>query len=381
MKLYTKLKMSAAIVGVFSAAAMMVPVQADIQHLDDTIITFSLCVGNDCVNGENFGFDTVRLKENNLRIHFDDTSSSASFPSNDWRITVNDSNNGGASYFSIEDATAGRRPFTVEAGAAANSLYVETDGDVGLGTSNPAVELHIVDGDSPTIRLEQNGSSGFTPQTYDVASNEANFFIRDVTNGSRLFFRSKPGAPENSLFIDAQGKIGLGTDAPDSNLHIRGQQVRLENSGPVAAFRLDESGSTFGAGLQLQSDNLFLAFDDSTMPEFRIDTGGNVTLEGTITTSGSTCGSGCDAVFDPDYDLETIEEHANEMFSNKFLPNVGPTEENKPINLTDKLGRMLNELEKAHIYIAQLDDEKKVLQARLEAQEARLEKLESLVSK
>ena len=66
----------------------------DIQHLDDVIISFSLCVGNDCVNGESFGFDTIRLKENNLRIHFQDTSNSASFPTNDWRIVINDSSNG-----------------------------------------------------------------------------------------------------------------------------------------------------------------------------------------------------------------------------------------------------------------------------------------------
>ena len=102
---------------------------ADIVQNDDLIVTFSACVGNDCVNGENFGFDTIRVKENNLRIHFDDTSNSASFPANDWRLVANDTNNGGASYFAIEDATAGRIPFRVEAGAPANSLYVEADGD------------------------------------------------------------------------------------------------------------------------------------------------------------------------------------------------------------------------------------------------------------
>ena len=75
---------------------------------DDVVVVGSICVGQDCVNGENFGFDTGRYKENNLRIHFDDTSSSASFPSNDWRISINDSSNGGANYFAIEDATAGR---------------------------------------------------------------------------------------------------------------------------------------------------------------------------------------------------------------------------------------------------------------------------------
>jgi len=39
---------------------------------DDLIVQGSLCVGFDCVNNENFGFDTIRLKENNTRIKFDD---------------------------------------------------------------------------------------------------------------------------------------------------------------------------------------------------------------------------------------------------------------------------------------------------------------------
>ena len=47
---------------------------------DDLIVDGSACIGFDCVNGESFGFDTVRLKENNLRIKFDDTSVAASFP-------------------------------------------------------------------------------------------------------------------------------------------------------------------------------------------------------------------------------------------------------------------------------------------------------------
>ena len=60
--------------------------RADQVFTDDVIIQNSLCVGLDCVNGENFGFDTLRLKENNLRINFDDTSTSGSFPKNDWQF-------------------------------------------------------------------------------------------------------------------------------------------------------------------------------------------------------------------------------------------------------------------------------------------------------
>ncbi len=202
-------------------------VAGDQVILDDLIVDGSLCVGQDCVNGESFGFDTIRLKENNVRIRFVDTSSTSSFPSNDWQLTANDSSNGGANKFSIDDIDGGRTPFTLEAGAPSHSLYVDDGGRVGFGTSTPVVELHIKDGDTPTLRLEQDGSSGFTPQTFDVAANEANFFIRDATNGSTLPFRIQPGAPSNALFIAASGNIGIGTDSPSSLLHLSSSSTPL----------------------------------------------------------------------------------------------------------------------------------------------------------
>ncbi|MCD6533650.1 MAG: tail fiber domain-containing protein [Deltaproteobacteria bacterium] len=190
---------------------------------DDLIVDGSACIGMDCVNGESFGFDTLRLKENNLRLNFQDTSSTSSFPSNDWRIVINDSSNGGANYFAIEDSNTARHIFKVEAGAPANSIYVDDNGRVGLGTSTPVVELHINDGDTPTVRLEQDGSSGFQPQTWDMAGNEANFFIRDATNGSPLPFRIQPSTPNNTLCLRSSGYVGIGTWDPAYKLDIVGQ--------------------------------------------------------------------------------------------------------------------------------------------------------------
>lgn len=203
----------------------------DQVFIDDVIVVGSICVGQDCVNGESFGFDTQRLKENNLRVHFDDTSNSASFPGNDWRIAINDSANGGASYFAVQDATAGTTPMTIRAGAGNNALYVSNSGgNVGLGTASPVVELQVTDGDSPTMRLEQSGAAGFTPQTWDIAGNETNFFVRDVTNGSSLPFRIRPGAPSSSLYIDAEGDIGLGTENPGTNgLQVESGDVYIKN--------------------------------------------------------------------------------------------------------------------------------------------------------
>ena len=233
----------------FAAGAMSLAgtmANADQVILDDLIVTFSACIGNDCVNGESFGFDTLRLKENNLRINFQDTSVSASFPTNDWRIVANDSSNGGANYLAIEDSTAGRQTFRVEAGARANALFVKGS-NVGFGTNSPVVSLHAVSGNTPTLRLEQDGSSGFTAQTWDLAGNEANFFIRDVTNGSQLAFRIEPGADTNSLVIDANNSIGIGTNAPATQLHVSGsgnQFARLEStSGNAVQFQLESDGA------------------------------------------------------------------------------------------------------------------------------------------
>ncbi|HPQ27326.1 MAG TPA: tail fiber domain-containing protein [Desulfobacteraceae bacterium] len=209
-------------------------VKGDQVLIDDMIISGSLCVGQDCFNNENFGFDTIRLKENNLRIKFQDTSNSGSFPSNDWQITANDSFNGGANKFSIDDINSGRTPFTIEAGARANSLYVDDSGRVGFGTSTPVFYMHQKMCNTPTLRLEQDNSCGWTAQTWDVSGNEANFFIRDATNGSKLPFRIKPGAPTNTLFLNSDGNVGIGTQSP-------AYPLELETTGENAMLYLDRT--------------------------------------------------------------------------------------------------------------------------------------------
>src|SRR4029078_5219547 len=110
------------------------PTPNDVVTADDEIIQGSLCVGLDCVNNESFGFDTIRLKEKNTRIKFDDTSTSTGFQNHDWQLTANDSASGGANKFSIEDITASTVPFTVTGSAPTNSIFVDSTGRVGLRT-------------------------------------------------------------------------------------------------------------------------------------------------------------------------------------------------------------------------------------------------------
>src|SRR5207302_1637829 len=65
--------------------ATLKPVALDQVIADDLIVQGSECLGLDCVVNESFGFDTLRLKENNTRIKFQDTSTSAGFPTHDWQ--------------------------------------------------------------------------------------------------------------------------------------------------------------------------------------------------------------------------------------------------------------------------------------------------------
>src|SRR5829696_3354330 len=199
---------------------------------DDLIVQGSICAGLDCVNNENFGFDTIRVKENNTRIQFDDTSATAGFPNNNWQLRANDSG-GGSNLFGIVDQGAtgnsetGTIVVAVEAGASANSIRVASNSKVGLRTATPVLDVHANTTDTPAIRLEQNNSGGFTAQTWDIAGNEANFFVRDLTGGSRLPFRIRPGAPTSSIDISASGNVGIATASPGAPLDVSGNTLLL----------------------------------------------------------------------------------------------------------------------------------------------------------
>jgi hypothetical protein len=238
-----------------NATPKLTPVANDQVIADDLIVQGSECIGLDCVSGESFGFDTLRLKENNTRILFMDTSSSAGFATHDWQLTANDSATGGAEKFSIEDITAATVPFTVTGSSPTNSIFVASTGKVGFRTSSPGLDLHISTGDTPAIRQEQTNASGFTAQTWDIGGNEANWFVRDLTGGSRLPFRIRPGAPTSSIDIAASGNVGVGTASPSGKLHVvtttngpfivtTDGKVGLGTATPTDTFQVNSAGVT-----------------------------------------------------------------------------------------------------------------------------------------
>ncbi len=69
--------------------------------------------------------------------------------------------------------------------------------------------------------------------------------VRDVTGGSRLPFRIRPGAPTSSIDISSTGKVGIGIASPQRQLHLHSA------ADTVLLITDNTSGSTSSDGLQL----------------------------------------------------------------------------------------------------------------------------------
>ena len=378
----------------------------DVVNADDFIVQGSLCVGLDCVNNESFGFDTIRLKENNTRIKFDDTSSSAGFPANDWQLTANDSASGGSSKFSIEDITGSKVPFTITAGASTNSIFVDSTGRVGLRTSTPVLDLHIATSNTPAVRLEQNNSGGFTAQTWDIAGNEANFFVRDVTGGSRLPFRIRPGAPTSSIDISASGNVGIGTASPSALLHVASsgsgttdgklkientsgtvagrEMVEVRNNGSAVWILTDTSSAAASWGFASSGGTLFFDNRSDAQVEMQIDTNGNVTTSGTVNGVSSRDAKMNFDTLDPKEALSRVAALPISIWSYKAdgpgVRHLGPMSEDfyqafklglddKHISFTDSAGVALAAVQGLNQVVQEKDKEISDLKSRIEALE------------
>lgn len=124
-------------------------------------------------------------------------------------------------------------------------------------TDAPPFVFQVRTGDTPGMRLEQTGDSGYTAQTWDVAGNEANFFVRDLTAGSQLPFRIFPGTLTNALTAGPEG-VGVGTHRPASALEVN-----------RAGARLTVTDSDVAAGARVLADLVnrgapLLRFDDAS---------------------------------------------------------------------------------------------------------------------
>ena len=204
------------------------------------------------------------------------------------------------------------------------------------------------------------------------------------------------------MFINDAGNIGFGTTSPYWTLHVK-QSSAAGSSNIAGCFEDTTAGkicfavgsslipgpSMLGAVLGYDADNShgFLGFPTCPVTQSLVfkSTGnvgigttnpaGKLDVNGTIYQRGSQLHA--DYVFEEEYALESIEEHAEFMWKEKHLsaiPKVTIDENGQEIvELGARNKGVVEELEKAHIYIEELNELVKEQNTRLQALETKLE--------
>ncbi|RFP89338.1 hypothetical protein DZK27_05420 [Rhodobacteraceae bacterium 63075] len=349
------------------ALASLTPASADQVFGEDVIVNGAgsadqLCLGDNCVENETFPSSRIKLmiKDDETGLEFQDINSD----DHDWTITTNRDNHNN---FRIENRTSGETPFGIVENAPSSSLVVGRSGHIGLGTGIPRAPLHIASG-VPYIRIDDTSYL----HSWQIDAGRFGFFLTDRNANTQPLFVDD-GAPGSALTIRDTGNIGLGTFSPQGKLHTEGDghqiiyfesadanavQVRFRSDSENRRILAVDNDDNVKTQMQFKDDAIVFLGETVAQEWLRVDATG-------IITAGPTCGSPCDAVFDPEaFEVPDIQERAAQMWEAKHLPAIGPTKPGAPINLTEKMGGVIHELEVAHIYIEKLHE-------RLEAQKTR----------
>jgi len=190
-----------------------------------------------------------------------------------------------------------------------------------MQTNSPVVQMHAVDGNTPALRLEQDGSNGFATRIWDIAGNETNFFVRDVSNASALPFRIMAGAPGNALYLAPSGNVGLGTDNPSQKLHVEGGNIFAVRDGPVNFTLSDTADTGPDFRTQLANGSVRFSYVGSGAVEMELLDTGDLRISGNYFANATQLNVP-DYVFADDYDLRSLSEVRAFIEANSHLPEV-----------------------------------------------------------
>ena len=103
-------------------------------------------------------------------------------------------------------------------------MTITTAGRVGIGTTSPGRPLDVIAATNILLELESTNAGGNSRMVFTTNSgsnwnlgalNDGSFSIFDAVGGANSFI-IETGANGNTLVIDSQSRVGIGTAAPSS---------------------------------------------------------------------------------------------------------------------------------------------------------------------
>ncbi len=167
-------------------------------------------------------------------------------------------------------AGSGTSALSVLNGAGSSLLFARDDGYVGIGTSGPAVRLHVQEA-APVIRLQSTAAQPAAASQIAFGSTEAGptyqetAVIGDPGSGDYLEINALGNRfiTFNTNFLEqaritSTGNLGLGTQNPQTRLHVSVESFLASATAPVAVLEATASGTSgpgLGAELVFRAEN------------------------------------------------------------------------------------------------------------------------------
>jgi hypothetical protein len=211
--------------------------------------------------------------------------------------------------FAIRDTTvAGTAyPFQIEAATPNNTLYLDSTGNVGIGTSLPTNGKLVIEESGTsvgsTIRLIGTNTSGSTSQVSHITSYQP---AGGAAEASALDFKVRGtdpyATPSTVMTLLGGGNVGIGTSSPSEKLEIAGAAsatstgIAIKNGSAtrLRIFHNDNAGTNYisshdvGAAqtLFIRSGNNLLLSGGGGTEHARITSSGNLLVGTTVSGVG-----------------------------------------------------------------------------------------------